>query len=190
MRELIYYVASTVDGFIAEKDGGFGFFPTTGDHIDDIAQSFPETLPAQLHKALGIHPTNNTFDAVLMGRGTYEVGLPFGVTSPYPHLRQYVISRTMTASPSPDIELCNGDPLAFVRGLKQQPGKAIWLCGGGILATALFPELDELIIKLNPILLGSGIPLFAPSIDRARLDLKSSKTYDSGVTLLRYRVKR
>lgn len=188
MRELKYFVASSIDGFIAAKDGSFGFFPMSGDHIDDIVRSFPETLPAHARTALGVHAENRWIDTVLMGRKTYEVGLPFGATSPYPHLRQYVFSRTMEKSLAPDVELVRTDPLPFVRALKQQPGGAIWLCGGGALASALLPEIDELILKLNPILLGAGIPLFAEGLSPTRLTRTSIKTYESGVTFLHYRI--
>jgi dihydrofolate reductase len=73
-------------------------------------------------------------------------------------------------------------------------GKAIitYLCGGAELAATLFTEglVDEIILKLNPILLGSGIPLFSGAIKQSNLDLVDSKVYSSGVILLYYRVKR
>ena len=84
MRKLIYYVASTIDGFIAHKDGTWGGFLTEGEHFADLFASFPETVPNHLRDALGVHGENKRFDVVLMGRGTYEVGLKMGVTNPYP----------------------------------------------------------------------------------------------------------
>ncbi|MEG4202061.1 hypothetical protein [Microcoleus sp. Pol12A5] len=99
MRKLKYYVACTVDGFIAREDGSFDCFPMEGEHFTDLFDSFPETIPAHLQEALGIPAENKQFDAVLMGRKTYEVGLDVGVTNPYPSLKQYVFSRTMEASP-------------------------------------------------------------------------------------------
>jgi dihydrofolate reductase len=161
MRKLIYYVACTVDRFIARPDGSFDCFPAEGEHIAGLIESFPETVPGHLRGALGVRAANRHFDAVLMGRRTYEVGLAAGVTSPYPHLEQYLFSRTMTEAPDPGVELVPGDAVARVRRLKGQEGKGIWLCGGGDLAAALFPEIDELILKVNPLVLGAGIPLFA-----------------------------
>ena len=99
-----------------------------------------------------------------MGRKTYEVGLELGVTNPYPSLKQYVVSRSMTSSPDEHVKLVSGDVISFVQKLKKESGRDIWLCGGAELAATLFSEIDELIIKSNPLLLGSGIPLFAGAI--------------------------
>jgi dihydrofolate reductase len=186
MRKLTYLVACTTDGFIAGEDGSFDFFPE-GDHLADIAARFPETMPGHLRGPLGVTAANRSFDAVLMGRATYEVGSKAGFTNPYGHLKQYLFSRTLAASPDPAVELVRGDPVPFVRALKAQPGLGIWLCGGGELATALFEEIDELILKVNPIVLGSGIGLFRGRVPMARFDLLGTRTYQSSVVILHYR---
>ncbi|MDQ2691638.1 MAG: dihydrofolate reductase family protein, partial [Chloroflexota bacterium] len=161
MRKLIYYVACTLDRFIARSDGSFDFFLPEGPHLADLFDSFPETVPGHLRAALGVTRVNQRFDAVLLGRATYEVGLREGVTSPYPHLQQYLFSRSLTESPSAEVELVSEDALPVVEELKRKPGKDIWLCGGAQLAAHLFSQIDELVLKVNPILLGEGIPLFA-----------------------------
>jgi dihydrofolate reductase len=189
VRKLIYYVACTADGFIARRDGSFDCFPMEGDHIAGLIESFPETIPGHLRGALGVRAANKEFDTVLMGRRTYEVGLAAGVTSPYPHLKQYVFSRGMARSPDAEVELVSGDAAGLVRELKGQAGKDIWLCGGGDLAAVLLPEIDGLILKVNPLMLGTGIPLFAGSARQVGLELTGSRAYGSGVILLHYRVK-
>jgi len=189
MRKLIYYVACTVDSFIAREDGSFDFFLAEGEHLADLVRLFPETVPGHLREALGVTAPNQLFDAVLMGRRTYDVGLNLGVTSPYPHLQQYLFSRSMTQSPDPSVELVRGDPVARVQQLKTQPGKDIWLCGGSELAAAIFSEIDELILKVNPVMLGSGIPLVAGGIMPAALDLIDSRIYANGFMRLRYGVR-
>lgn len=126
---------------------------------------------------------------LVMGRGTYEVGLKEGITNPYPQMKQYVVSRTFKVSPDPNVELVSSDPIAFIRELKQQSGKDIWLCGGGNLATTLFPEIDELILKVHPILLGAGISLFSGAIELTSLELADSRIYNNGFMLLHYRLK-
>ncbi len=190
MRELKYYIACTVDRFIAHSDGSVdGFPPPEGEYLADLLESFPETFPAHLRDALGIHGSNKWFDVILMGRKTYEAGLKVGVTNPYPQLKQYLFSRSMKESPDENVELVSGDAVALVRELKKQTGKDIWLCGGGDLATTLFPEIDEIIMKLNPILLGEGIPLFSGVINLTALELTDSKIYSNGFILLHYRVK-
>lgn len=93
---------TTVDKFIAREDGSFDFFLMEGDHVADLLKLFPETIPAHLREKLGIASENQIFDAVLMGRGTYEVGLKEGITNPYPQMKQYVVSRTLKASPTLD----------------------------------------------------------------------------------------
>jgi len=189
MRDLIYYVACTVDGFIARPDGSVDFALPEGEHLTDLARSFPETFPTHLRGAFNIAGPNRLFDTVLMGRKTYQVGLDAGFTNPYGHLRQYVFSRSLARSPEPNIELVSSDPLPFVAVLKRQPGLNIWLCGGAELATVLFPLIDELIVKVNPVLIGSGIPLFSGGTGQAHLTLLSTKAYENGFTLSHYRVK-
>jgi dihydrofolate reductase len=132
------------------------------------------------------------YDIVLMGRRTYEFGFQFGVTSPYPWMKQYVFSRTMGKSPDPNVELVSENIIDIVKELKKETGKDIYLCGGAELAAILFTEglVDEIVLKLNPILLGSGIPLFSGAIKQSNLELVDSKVYSSGVILLHYRVKR
>jgi dihydrofolate reductase len=189
MRELKYYVACTVDRFISREDGSLDFFLTEGEHFAYLIDSFPEIFPAHLRDALGVRAENKWFDAVLMGRKTYEAGLKLGVTNPYPHLKQYVFSRTLNESPDQNVELVSGDALALVKSLKKQPGKDVWLCGGGDLAAVLFPEINEIILKVNPVLLGAGIPLFSGVIQPTGLELIDSRIFNNGFMLLRYRVK-
>jgi dihydrofolate reductase len=189
MRELKYYVACTVDRFIAREDDSYDFFFMEGEHVTDQLTTFPETIPAHVRHQIGITVENQCFDTVLMGRRTYEIGLKEGISNPYPQMNQYVVTRTLGDSPDRAIALISSDPLSFVRELKQQSGQDIWLCGGGHLATLLFSEINELILKVHPILLGSGIPLFSGVVPQTSLELTNSKVYNSGVMLLYYRVK-
>lgn len=189
MRKLKYYVACTVDRFIASKDDSFDFFLTEGEHVADLLQKFPETIPVHVRDKLGITAGNQNFDVVLMGRRTYEIGLKEGIINPYPQMKQYLFSRTLEESPDQAVQLVSTDPSKFVRELKQQTGKDIWLCGGGNLATVIFSEINEMILKVHPILLGSGIPLFAGVVQPTSLELTDSKIYNNGFMLLHYRVK-
>jgi dihydrofolate reductase len=189
MRELKYYIACTVDRFIAREDDSYDFFLMEGEHVTDLLTAFPETIPAHVRAHLGITAENQCFDTVLMGRRTYEIGLKEGISNPYPQMKQYVVSKTLKNSPDGAIVLISSEPLTFVRELKQQSGQDIWLCGGGHLATLLFSEINELILKVHPILLGSGIPLFSGVVPQTSLELTNSKVYNNGVMLLYYRAK-
>ncbi|MFG3708711.1 dihydrofolate reductase family protein [Micromonospora sp. NPDC047670] len=165
MRKLVYYVATTLDGFIAGPDGADptgpgGFWPIPEDYLGHLVTEYPETLPAPAREALGVTAEGTRFDTVLEGRHSYEIGLDAGITDAYPHLRHLVFSRTLAESPDPAVEVVSGDPIATVRALKQQDGKDIWVIGGGALAGALYPEIDRLIVKLAPLTIGAGIPLF------------------------------
>lgn len=164
MRKLVYYVATTLDGFIAGPDGGDPsgeeYLPVTPDLVQFIVENYPETLPAPARAALGVDSPGLVFDTVVEGRHSYEVGLAAGMTDAYPHLRHVVFSRTLTTSPDAAVEIVSSDPASFVRELKAQSGRDIWLVGGGKLASALLPEIDRLVLKQNPSVIGSGVPLF------------------------------
>lgn len=186
MRKLTYYVATTIDGFIAGRGGAVDFYVYEGDHMDAINARLPETIPGQYRRALGIEAENKVFDTVVMGRGTYDIAFKEGITSPYPHLRQVVVSRSFTESPDPTVEVISSDPVAAVRGLKQQEGLDIWLCGGGKLAAQLHDEIDEILLKLHPVTIGAGIPLFDGPVGPRRFDLTDSTLFASGVAFMTY----
>ncbi len=185
-RRLVYYVACTVDGFIAREDGSFDGFLFAGAHFADLIEKFPETFPVHLRRALGVTKGAQRFDTVLMGRKTYEVGLREGITSPYSLLRQFVVSGTMLESPDPSVELHKGQPLDLVHRLKSETGKDIWLCGGSTLAAAVLPEIDELILKINPVVIGAGIPIFGGVAGARNATLVEHTAYSNGFILAHY----
>jgi len=191
MRELTYYVACSVDGFIAHTDGSHDGFSQDGEYLADLFFSFPETVPSHLRSVMGVHLENKLFDIVLMGRKTYEIGLKEGVASPYSHMKQYLFSRTMQESSDERVQLVSENAIEWVGTLKKQTGKGIWLCGGANLAATLFENslVDQLILKINPFLMGSGISLFSGVIQQTVLELTNSKIYKNGVVMLYYKVK-
>ncbi|KRF09486.1 riboflavin biosynthesis protein RibD [Arthrobacter sp. Soil782] len=182
MRNLVYYVAVSVDGYIADPTGGFDAFLVEGDHASVVFGEYADALPAHAHAALKIKPPNTRFDTVIMGWNTLTPALDSGITSPYPHLRQVVASRH-PRDVDHAITLTDA-PLATVRSLKQEDGLDIWLCGGGELAGALLSEIDHLVLKRNPVIFGSGIPMFgnAPYKPRA-FDLTGTRSFESGVVI-------
>ncbi|MFF8934529.1 dihydrofolate reductase family protein [Streptomyces paradoxus] len=193
MRRLVYYVATTLDGFIAGPDGEDptgpnGFWPIQEDYIHHLVAEYPETLPVQARQALSVTAEGTRFDTVLEGRRSYEIGLAAGIPDAYPHLRHLVFSRTMTESPAPAVELVADDPVETVRELKQQDGKDIWLLGGAELAGALYAEIDTLILKMGPLTIGDGIPLFSrkAAFDPRTWTLTDQTALKSGAVFLTY----
>lgn len=189
MRELIYYAAVSLDGRIAGPGGEFDFYPA-GDEQQAAAYSawmnerYPETVPTAMRAANGLADAPNLhFDTVLMGLGTYRPALDAGITSPYAHLRQFVVSSTLGASPDPDVTVIKDNPLDLVRRLKQEEGKDIWLCGGGRLAGALAPEIDRLIIKSYPVVAGAGVPVFDGVFNPMLFSVTERQSFANDVTV-------
>lgn len=192
MRELIYFVATSLDGYIASDNGSLDGFIWEDAFGKALFNTFPETFPAHLRDSRLTRAGNKWFDAVLMGRKTYEVGVRENVTNPYPTLDQYLYSRTLRKSPDTDVELVSDHPVEFVTALKHRVGKAIWLCGGSELAATMLKAdlIDRIIVKLNPVVFGSGISLFSGRTGPVRLKLEDQQSYDSGHAILYYSVLR
>lgn len=192
MRKLVYYVAVSLDGYIAGPGGEFDFYPQ-GDEKQAAAYTewavahYPETIPTFLRAAHGLADAPNPrFDTVLMGLGSYRPGLEAGFTSPYAHLRQYVVSSTLAPDTDPAVTVVSKDPLGLVRDLKQEEGQDIWLCGGGLLAGALLPEIDELIIKSYPVVAGSGISAFNGEFNPTLFKVTDRTSFDNDVTITHF----
>ncbi|MBT2406746.1 MULTISPECIES: dihydrofolate reductase family protein [unclassified Streptomyces] len=194
MRKLTYFIATTVDGFIGAPDGDADFIYAYLDleFIDHLKAEYPETVSAQGRTQLGIEDAApKRFDTVLMGRATYEPGLKAGMTSPYGHMReQYVVSRSLTVSPDPQVRLISGDVAARVRELKAQDGLDIWLCGGADLAAQLVDEIDEYIVKTYPVVVGTGMPMSRAGFGMRPLELTGCVALGGGQVITTYAVKR
>lgn len=186
MRSLVYYVAITIDGQIAASDGSVEAFTNDPDYLADLHRTYADALPGPAQKALNIDPPLTQWDTVLMGRRTYEMGLEQGVSSPYPHLNQFVFSQSLDPSDYADVTVVESDPVEFTSSLKSQEGGRIWLSGGGALATTLSDEIDELIVKVNPVTTGTGTPLFRGILEPVHWQLRGSRFFDSGVAILEY----
>jgi dihydrofolate reductase len=187
MRELTYFVAVSLDGRIAGPGDDFSAFPVEGDHIEMIKRDYSDTLPKVGLDALGLTADGSRFDTTLMGWNTYAAGLSH-TRDPYPHTDQYVFSRSRSQDDVPaTITLTSLDPVALVRDLKEEDGAGIWLCGGGALAAALVDEIDRMVLKINPVLLLDGTPMFAGGGYRPLpFRLVASTPYESGVTVNEY----
>lgn len=187
MRELTYFVAVSIDGFIAGPGGEHDRFLAEGDHMAFIAERYRGTVPTAFADHMRVPSDGGPFDTVLMGWNTYAVGLPH-VPNPYSHLRQIVFTRAHDAPEGAEtVQFTDRDPVEVVRELKSEPGAGIWLCGGGALAGRLAGEIDRLVLKASPVLLGDGIRLLGdhPYAPRAMVP-RAVTRFDSGVVISEY----
>lgn len=188
MRRLVYLVAVTLDGFIAGPDGedptGSDFFPVTPDLIEHLVSTWPETLPGPARDAMGLSGAGTHFDTVVEGRGSYDIGLAAGLLDAYPHLRHVVVSTSLADRDDLPVEVVSGDPVERLRQLKADDGLDIWLVGGGTLAHALLPEIDRLVLKVNPSVIGDGKRLFEGPFAHARFEPVSQVDLTGGVRVV------
>ncbi|WP_316793695.1 dihydrofolate reductase family protein [Pedobacter frigoris] len=175
MRKLILGLAITLDGYIEGPNGEYDWCFTDQDYS---LNEFYERI-----------------DAMFIGRKSYETLQQYAESANgegipgMPPLTEYVFSTTMTSVKEGAI-LISEDSIAEARRIKNLPGKDIWLFGGASLTDALAKEglVDELWLSVHPILLGSGKLLFREQESRTKLTLLESKTYETGLVSLRYRI--
>ncbi|MFI1465004.1 dihydrofolate reductase family protein [Nocardia carnea] len=185
MRKLTYYVGSSIDGYIAGPGGEVDFYPVADDMMEWINARYPETVPRHIRELVGlpVDTSNQRWDTLVMGRGTYDPALEAGIASPYPHMKQYVVSTTLERIDDPEIELVRTDPVELVQRLKREEGpegKDIWLAGGGKLAGALIGEIDELIVKSYPVSAGAGVPIISGAFRPALFTPVRRKEFGNG----------
>ncbi|WP_341863871.1 dihydrofolate reductase family protein [Gymnodinialimonas sp. 57CJ19] len=167
MQPIIYDVAVSADGFIAGPYSDVSAFPHQGAIVDDYL--------ARLAR----------YSTALMGRRTYEFGLKHGLAlgaNPYPAMRCIVVSSTLNL-PGDNVEVWRD--LAGLNRLRQEAPSPIYLCGGGVLASAIARagHLTQLTLKRAPVVLGAGTPLFAGLEQAHTLHLVTQKDYGEGSLL-------
>lgn len=169
MRTLTYYVAASLDGYIAGPEG-------------DVDWLFHD-------QDYGYAAFMEGIDVVLMGTATYDFMLAHDLPA-YPDVDNYVFSRTLHAEDHPLVTIVPTDPVPFVAELKARTGRGIWLVGGGVLFRYLLDAdlVDAVDVAIHPILLGGGIPLLPERDRRAPLRFLGSTEYDTGLVMLRYAV--
>jgi len=172
--EIVYYAASTLDGYIADEAGGVGFLDPFGGEGED--HGFVEFYAS--------------IDSVIMGRATYEVSLELSESWPFGDRPSYVLSSRELKLVHPSIRRREDGPREVVEALEEMGHTRAWLLGGGKLAASFVDAglLSECIIGVVPVVLGSGIPLFGPLKSPNTLQHRSSESYPSGLVLMRYGV--
>ena len=164
MQKIIYYVASSLDGFIAGKN-------------DDISQF--------IQKGKGVEKYLADLSR------TYEFGFQYGIQPgqpAYPNMEHHIFSESMEIENLDDSVHIEKGSIDRVKEIKANATTDIYLCGGGKFAGWLLENglVDQLKLKLNPIILGDGIPLFGNSKTTANWTLIESESFDDGLLILTY----
>ena len=170
MRKVILQLAVTLDGYIEGPNGEYDW--------------------CFLDQDYGMSEFFRRIDSMFMGRKSYELALSLGeVKMPHPKLREYVFSTTLSEV-RPGAILIKKDIDAEVRKIKSGPGKDIWLFGGASLTATLLnlSLVDEIILAVHPIILGSGTSLFSNMQKRIGLTLLDHKVYSTGLVSLTYAI--
>lgn len=181
MRKVTLGLASSLDNFIARKDGGSDWLQWNNE-VAELSARFMKTV-----------------DVLIMGRKTYEVILTAGETS-YPGATNYVFTRSAKRAAAlrkrvgekANVQIMSEDVAAFVGKLKTKRGKGIVVFGGGELASSLFKAdlIDEVVLNVHPVILGSGIPLFPDIKRQINLELFEVKRLKNSCVVLSYRIER
>lgn len=171
MIEVVYYVAASLDGYIATEDGRVDWLPPIEPGGEDYGSA---GLLASV-------------DALIMGARTYEFCLSLGAW-PYPKHPTWVFAHGGTAAP-PAVTITSATPGEGVAAMERAGARRAWLVGGGRLAASFRAEglLARYVVSVVPVVLGRGIPMLAPAPGREGLALVASRVYPDGIVQLEYR---
>ena len=174
MKKIIAYLATSADGFIARADGDVSWLDRPGSD-DDYG------MPAFLRSV----------DTVIMGRETYEIGQRLGGAL-IEGKRNIVLSRSLPSYGIPGATVENAPPLELANRLRGEKGRNVWLMGGADVFGSFLSAgaLDEIIIHMVPVLIGTGISLLDPTPRQVELKLRSTRRFADGVVRIHYDVDR
>jgi dihydrofolate reductase len=164
MRLVRYGVAMSVDGYIAGPKGEYDWIAVDPE-ID-----------------FGILMAD--FDTFLIGRKTFETMLRERQDKPPKGMQYVVFSQTLKQADYPKVRV-ERDAVRVVTELRSEPGKDIWLFGGGELFRSLLKVglVDRVEVSVIPVLLGGGIQLLAAPAERAKLRLRKQHLYEKTGTM-------
>jgi dihydrofolate reductase len=178
------HMASSLDGFIARRDGRVDWLETS-DRFEDGGVMAPDAIAEFLR----------TIDCYVMGSRTYETALDFearGFGWSYGDTATFVLTHRELRKTRNTVEFYAGDLRRLVEERLKPKFRNIWFIGGGAVSGECLRRglADELRYSILPILIGDGIPFF-DRLDRdVALHLLEVKAYQSGMVALRYEVKR
>ncbi len=176
MPQVIYHVASSLDGFIADKDGKVNWLNSFNAFDDkEVMEDFQRQM--------------SSFDGILLGGGTYDFVLDHGKWMS-PGTPTWVVSSRDLPILDPCIQLSTDTPTAIMDEIRATKLDRIWLMGGGKLAASFLEagQIDEINLTIVPVFLGQGVPLISTTTKDPKLTLKESKSYSNGFVSVRYQV--
>ncbi|MBE0669899.1 MAG: dihydrofolate reductase [Anaerolineales bacterium] len=167
------YIAVSVDGFIARKNGDIDWLPTGSEDGEDF----------------GYADFMSSIDHIVMGRNTFEKVLTFGG---WPYDRKVIMltSRDLTLSPNltEKVETLRLSPRELLQEMERRGAKGIYLDGGVTIQRFLREGLvDEMTITTIPILIGEGLPLFGALEKDIKLELIEARSFPNGFVQKKYR---
>ncbi len=173
-NKIIYYVATSLDGFISGEDEDISMFVGGGNGVEQYVADL------------------QGFTTVIMGRKTYEFGYKFGLPAgqpAYPHMQHYIFSETLDFEKAhPQVHVVKERSIKRIKEIRDQSETDVYLCGGGVFAGWLLENnlIDQLKIKLNPITLGAGTPLFGDTKLSTKWNLIDTSLYENGLQIMTY----
>jgi len=176
MRKITSYIAVSLNGKIAKKDGSVDWL---------------ESIPNPDKSDYGYGDFYASIDTTIQGYSTYNQLMGWGIDFPYADKKNYVFTRNSNLENTKHVDFISDNHEEFIQQLRKQSGSGIWLIGGGQLNTLFLNNklLDEIILFVMPIVLSEGIDLFGSIPNETALELLESKSYSNGVLELRYRLK-
>ncbi len=170
-RDVILYIAMSVDGFIAGEN-------------DDLSFLSAAEYPGEDY---GYEDFCTKVDTVIWGRKTYDKVLTFGIDFPHKDKKVYVLSNSRAGSDE-NVEYFSGDVQLLIEQLRSAEGKHIYIDGGAGLVFELMKKrlIDRIILTIVPALVGSGVRLFKEGTGFSKLKFVKSLTFPSGVVQLHY----
>ena len=180
VRKVVCYIATSADGYIARPDGSFDWLTKKRGEGDAPDYGFKEFMAS--------------VDTVIWGRTTWDQVQGWAESDPTmseSRTKNYVFTSSPDAQPAKDgVVYTNEDVAPFMQRLRAQPGRDIWMMGGGKTIASFLDagEIDEFIIHVMPVFLGQGIPLIAPLQRDVEMRLLRTKSYQDLVVMLHYEV--
>lgn len=176
MKKIILYIAVSLDGYIADRDGSVDWIKGQDDSVES-----EDTFT----------PFFDSVDTVIMGKRTYDrIVTEFSPDQwPYTGASTFVITHDDKSNETEHIHFRNTSVCRLVDELRQQSGKNIWICGGAQIANQLIGAdmIDTYHIAVIPVILGGGIKLFDTTEHKLDLALAGTKEYNGIIELTYHR---